>query len=275
MSASTIKQTLAFFGATGGVCNTTLALALKAEYHCTALARTPQKLIDMLRTAHNISPETLDKYLTVHAGDIKDVPAISKTLRNPQNPSKLVDTIIFGIGSYPKLQLSLLQPVTLQDPQVCEHGTAAVFAALDSLAHLGIASSLAGAKPLFVSISTTGITRKTRDVPLLLVPLYHWMLHVPHMDKQKAEQFLVGDAKKHIRDCVIVRPTLLTDAVPRGVGALRVGWEWKGEHTVVDGVAEVGPQVGYTVGRKDVGGFVFEKVVQQGGWEGRCVSLTY
>ncbi|UPX10194.1 uncharacterized protein EKO05_0000865 [Ascochyta rabiei] len=275
MSASTPKQTLAFFGATGGVCNTTLALALKAGYHCTALARTPQKLADMLQIANNVPSKVLDEYLTIYAGDIKDVPAISQTLLNPQDASRLVDTIVFGIGSYPKFQWSLLQPITLQDTKVCEDGTRSIFHAISSLAKQGIASTSTGTRPLFVSISTTGITTKTRDVPLFLVPLYHWTLHVPHMDKQKAEQLLINDHNQHIRDCVVVRPTLMTDAEPKGVHALRIGWEWKGEETEKDGVKEAGPQLGWSVGRKDVGGFLFEKVLCEGGWEGRCVSLTY
>jgi NAD(P)H-binding len=275
MSAFTPDQTLAFFGATGGVCNRTLALALKAGHHCTALARTPQKLTNMLRTENDVSSETIDKYLTVHSGHIKDIAAISGTLLNPHDTSRLVDTIIFGIGSYPKFQWSLVQPITLQDTQVCEDGTRSVFDALERLAEKGIAATSSARKPLFVSISTTGITTKTRDVPRLLFPLYHWTLHVPHMDKQKAEQLLVLDGGAHIRDCVVVRPTLMTDAAPKGVGALRIGWEWKGAETERDGVVEPGPQLGWSVGRKDVGGFLFEKVVQEGGWEGRCVSLTY
>lgn len=275
MSTSTPKQTLAFFGATGGVCNTTLALALRAEHYCTALARTPQKLVDLLRTNHGVSLETLDKYLTIHTGDIKDPTAIAKVLLNPQAPSKLIDTIVFGIGSYPKFQWSLFQPVTLVDTKICEEGTTTVLRAIDTLAEQGISTSSAGVKPLFISVSTTGISSKARDVPWLLVPLYHWTLHVPHMDKRKAEQVLVTDGGRHIRDCVVVRPTLLTDGEPRGVSALRVGWEWKGEERVRDGVQEVGPQMGWTNGRKDVGAFIFEKAVCEEGWAGKCVSLTY
>jgi hypothetical protein len=273
MSAHT--QTIAFFGATGGVTNSTLAQALTAGYHSTALARSPQKLIDMLRTTHSIPLEVIEKHLTVHTGDIKDISAVSATLRNPLDASKLVDTICFGIGAYPVMQWSLLHPITLSDVHICEDGVKTIFAALEELETQNIAESSTGRKPLFSTISTTGITAKQRDVPLLLYPVYIYALHVPHEDKRKAELLLVNDGGKHIRDCVIVRPTLLTDAAPIGVDKMRVGWEWKGTETEKAGVKEAGPQLGWSVGRKDVGAWVFEKVIQEGGWEGRCVSLTY
>ena len=273
MSAPT--QTLAFFGATGGVTNSTLAQALTAGYYSAALARTPQKLIDMLRTVHSISLETIEKYLTIHTGDINDLSAVSAALRSPLDPSKLVDTICFGIGAYPVMQWSLFQPITLSDIHICESGVQTIFTALDELEKQGITASSSGLKPLFSSISTTGISDKIRDVPLLLYPVYVYALHVPHEDKKKAELLLVNDGGKHVRDCVVVRPTLLTDAAPAGVEKLRVGWEWKGKETERAGVKEAGPQLGWSVGRKDVGAWVFEKVIKEGGWEGRCVSLTY
>lgn len=275
MSTSTHEQTIAFFGASGGVCNTTLALALKAGHYCTVLARTPQRVLDMLRVAHNVSLETIDKYLTIHTGHIKDISVVSISLLNPRDTTKLVDTVVFGIGSYPKFQWSLFQPITLQDTTVCADGTATIFRAVEHLASQGINSSVKGEKPLFVSVSTTGISEKARDVPWVLMPLYQWTLHVPHMDKKKAEDLAVKDGGRHVRDCVIVRPTLMTDAGPRGAEGLRVGWEWNGMEIERNGVREPGPQMGWSVGRKDVGGFIFEKVLGEGGWEGKCVSLTY
>lgn len=275
MSVFTPKQALAFFGATGGVCNAALAHALQAGHKCTALARTPQKLIDMLRITHSIPLDTMEAHLAIHTGDIKDITAVSSALRHPQDPLKLVDAIVFGIGGYPVLQWSFWQPITLNDTHICEDGTLTIFRALEHLETEGVVATSQGVKPLFISISTTGISDKSRDVPLLLYPIYRYALHVPHLDKKKAECLLVEDGGRHICDCVIVRPTLLTDAAPAGVAKLRVGWEWKGEEVEKDGAREAGPQLGWSVGRRDVGAFVFEKVVQEGGWDGRCVSLTY
>lgn len=275
MFPATSNQTLAFFGATGGVCNAALAHALAAGCFCTALARTPQKLVDMLRTTHNIPLKTIEAHLTVHTGDIKDAAAVFSALRSPNNSSYLVDNIVFGVGGYPVLQWSLWQPITLNDVHICEDGTQTIMDALKSLVSKGIGATSQGVKPLFISISTTGISDKARDVPWLLYPLYCYILHVPHLDKKKAEQLLLNDQGRHIRNCVIVRPTLLTDAAPAGVEKIRIGWEWKGTELERDGEIEAGPQLGWSVGRRDVGAFVFEKVVKEGGWEGKCVSLTY
>ncbi|KAK2684464.1 hypothetical protein QWA68_016880 [Fusarium oxysporum] len=71
-----------------------------------------------------------------------------------------------------------------------------------------------------------------------------------------------------------MRPLILTDGEAKGENQLRVGWEWgtddgKGE------CEEPGPEIGYFVSRKDVGKWMFDNVVVQGGWEGKCVYLTY
>lgn len=90
------------------------------------------------------------------------------------------------------------------------------------------------------------------------------------------EELVVEDAGKHTRDFVIVRPTLLTDGAPLGVGAVKVGWEWGNRTSVGKKNTEgEGPMLGYTIARKDVGEWVFEKVLREGGWEGKAVSLTY
>ena len=85
-------------------------------------------------------------------------------------------------------------------------------------------------KPLMVVISTTGLSSQGRDVPLLMLPLYHWMLPVPHADKQKMERLLVdattsNPATSPISGFVVVRPSLLTDGAMLGLDKVRVGWE--------------------------------------------------
>jgi len=67
-----------------------------------------------------------------------------------------------------------------------------------------------------------------------------------------------------------VRPTLLWDNEPYGVDKVAAGWEWgvkKGE--------EAGPKMGYTIGRRDVGEWTFQNVIQGEGCEGKCYSLCY
>ena len=125
-------------------------------------------------------------------------------------------------------------------------------------------------KPLLIAISTTGLTAK-RDVPLAMMPLYHWMLATPHEDKKIMEK-LIEEAKAEgsIGDFVIVRASLLTNGKREGLAKTRVGWEG-GE---ADGK---GPAVGYTISREDVGGFIFDEVVnnQTPKFHGKKLTVTY
>jgi hypothetical protein len=246
---------------------------VKDDTETLPVARTPAKLRNNLVEQHSIPASTLDSLLTIYGGDAKDVSAVSKTLISPVNRSALVDTIYTGIGSTPVLQASLMTPVTLVDPTICQAAMQVLFAAISSLQTLGVSATADGKKPLLIFISSTGITKKKRDVPLPLVPLYYWTLKIPHDDKAKTEALALNDRGRHVRDCVIVRPTLLTDAV-MGIESVRAGWEWGALD--IEGKEEgPGPALGWSVGRRDVGEWVFRKCIVEGGWEGRCVSLTY
>ncbi|KAF2789902.1 hypothetical protein K505DRAFT_283589 [Melanomma pulvis-pyrius CBS 109.77] len=266
---SAINQTIAFFGATGGTAAAALAASLRAGYTCTALARTPDKLRDLLKTGHCIPESTISSQLTIHPGNVKDPVAVATVLISPLDPSVLVDYIISGIGGAPKLQWTPPFAV-LDDPVICESATASILAAISQLETKGISAAQDGRKPLITVISTTGISDRARDVPYLLLPIYYGLLHVPHVDKRKMEALLFNDKGVHVRDFVVVRPTLLMDYQPCGIETVKAGWEWG-----VKTGEEPGPALGYTVGRKDVGEWVFQEVIQKGGWEGKCVSLCY
>ena len=108
-----------------------------------------------------------------------------------------------------------------------------------------------------------------RDLPLVMMPLYHVLLKNAHADKIQMEEALEAEMTKGkasaIRGFVLVRPSLLTDGKVRGLGSIRVG-------------AEMAPAVGYTISREDVGGWMFDALVTNGDREeflGRKVSLTY
>lgn len=123
-------------------------------------------------------------------------------------------------------------------------------------------------KPILTAVSTTGISSK-RDIPIAMIPLYHWLLRVPHADKKVMEALVEKAAARNvIRGYLIVRPSLLTDGKKLGSSSVRVGWE------NVDGN---GAAIGYTITRDDVGGFIFEKVIQNNAEEftDKKVSLTY
>jgi len=264
-------RTIAFFGATGGCAANTLAKSLQAGYKCSALARTPSKLLNLLETTHNISKSLLDANLTVVQGNIKSVEDVERAL---VLHDKLVDIIIFGVGGSPKLALSLVRPITLDDPHVCEEGMKAIVEALRDLKQSGQENA-----PTVVAISTTGVTDGKRDVPLAMYGLYHYLLSVPHADKRRMELTLIeASATKDspVGGFVVVRPTLLSDGSARGKDAVRVGWEIPKLVDASGKETELGPALGYRVSRADVGNWIFEEVVQDApGWNGKCVTLTY
>ncbi len=285
------KPTLAFFGATGGCALATLALAIQSNHTCTALMRNPSKLTSLLLSTHNVPQSTISTYLTIIPGDVKDLSAVKKALVVPNTPAlddrentvghdeRTVDIIISGIGGTSgRLTWNPLRPITLTDPTICADATRTIVAALTALqqSHKAAAKKLATKTPLMLVISTTGLHKTPkRDVPLLLFPLYRWLLAGPHEDKEVMEDTLFAaaansgsDATTPIRGAISVRPTLLTNGERVGRERLRVG-------------VEGAPALGYTVARADVGAWIFEEVVQglgeegRGRWVGERVTLTY
>ncbi|KAI9359653.1 hypothetical protein DFJ73DRAFT_621845 [Zopfochytrium polystomum] len=264
------KPAIAFFGATGGCTAAALALALEGGYLVSALARTPSKLRDILAKSHVISESTIDRNLVIVQGDVKDVAAVRKTL-TPNN--RLVDIIVSGIGGTPVMQASLFQPVSLNDPSICADAARTVVQALS-----GLPPAAGARRPTMIAISTTGTDLKTPDVPFLLRGLYHWLLAVPHIDKRQMEDAVVAAYKEGVLGgFVVVRPTLLVDGDRKGSDKVRAGWVPADGVEVTGGDDSArGPAVGYSISRKDVGGWVFDNVIQGSGhWENRCVSLTY
>lgn len=252
-----MTRTIAFLGATGGCAGTCLVAALKEGYACRALARTPSKLSTSL-ASQGLS-ESLLANLEIIPGNAKDVNSIKSLLQTPTGD--IADTIVFGVGAAPKLRLHIM-PVTLDDVEVCRTAMATLLSALDEL-------KAATIKPRLLVISTTGITKGPRDVPLLYVPLYHWFLHVPHVDKRVMEELVCAQrqkiaAERTVGEFVIVRPTLLMDGSGVGVAKVRYG-------------LESSPALGWTVDRKDVGNWLFEKGVKPkdlGEFRDQAVSLT-
>ena len=258
---SDTKPTILFLGATGGCTLTVLTHSLKAGYPCIALVRTPSKLTSLL-TAQGISEATLSSHLTIHTGNALDVEAVKAALLVQTGPStRLPDTIISGLGAAPKLQFSLFQPITLDDPHVCATAARTLVSALTEL--YAAQPSLSSSKPLLSFISTTGISRGAEDVPFWMRFLYHVILHVPHVDKKGMEDAFRDARPSPFRAVVGVRPTLLTDGAELGVQKIRAG-------------TEASPAVGYTISRKDVGRWIFGNVVEGKGQgcEGEMVSLT-
>ncbi|KAF2137139.1 uncharacterized protein K452DRAFT_278947 [Aplosporella prunicola CBS 121167] len=269
---TTPPPTIAFFGATGGCASHALALALKAGYKATALARTPDKLRTQLLSApHNLPETLLSSALTIIAGDATSTAAVRATLTVPGTHLALAASVVSGIGSVPALSFkNPLFPVTLQEPHVCETAARTLVDALRALLAEGyavpphplLAEPQGRRAPRLLVISSTGISAARADVPSLLVPVYYWLLDVPIRDKAALERVVLEARKEGVLDgLVVVRPPVLVDGEGRGLGAVREG---------------PGPAVGYRIARSDVGAWIWEEGVLKGReWSGRCVTITW
>ena len=253
------KPLIAFYGATGGSTLSALVPALKAGYDCTArtyptsssnpaitktstqVVRNPSKLTALL-FEHGVPPSALEAHLTISQGDVYNASDCKKSLTLN---SRTADIIISGIGVLP----------TGPEITVCTSTANNILSTLPSLP-----PTASGKKPLFIALSTTGISDGPRDVPLVFAPLYHWFLANPHRDKKNMEKAIVEQTDRS----VIVRPSLLTNGKARGGKKIRVGTEEK-------------PAVGYTISREDVGLWVLENLVKGDGerYVGQKVTITY
>lgn len=236
------------------------------------VTRDSAKLRKLLAERDGVDSTAMDRYLTIYEGDAKDRACVAKTVMSPVDKDALVDVIVTGIGAYPTFQWSIRQPFPLTDPTICETFTRTLYSVLGERLQANSTRSK-DARPLLVAVSTAGCGRN-RGVPLSLYLPYHYFLSSPLADKVQMEKLLLGDKGSHIRDFVIMRPLFLTDGEPRSKrdpGA--AGWEWGVEP--VSGVREreLGPRASVTVSRKEVGQWIFENAIVQGGWEGKCVYL--
>ncbi|KAM0281220.1 hypothetical protein ACHAQH_003651 [Verticillium albo-atrum] len=244
MAAQTAPtKTIAFFGASTGVGLSTLRTTLAAGHRAIALCRTPANLTTHLPLEANPS-------LTIVSGNAHDTAAVSQCLK--KDATHFVDAVIFTIGAR-------MKGLSFEDPNVCRKGMAALLEAITQLRGNGLQG-----RPRIVVCSTTGISRHARDVPLLMVPLYHLTLKVPHVDK-KAMEVMLEDSGE---DFTIVRCSLFiggeTDA------AIRVGVE-----DPIQGRESAA--IGYTISREDAGKWFAENLVKREGAEflNKIATITY
>jgi hypothetical protein len=185
--------------------------------------------------------------------------------------------IISGVGAKPAANASILNPIAMEDPKVCEEGVDTILAALRSLRREKVITE--AQRPVLVAISSTGLS-KTRDVPLAYYWLYHVLLKEPHKDK-KAMESVVAKATTETGDdapisgFVIPRATILMNGESKGLKKVRAGWEPHPDAVNAEAKG-VKPAIGYSIRRPDVGAWIFEQVVKgKGDWVNKCVSLTY
>jgi hypothetical protein len=152
------------------------------------------------------------------------IPTASQKLSSNSSLKKgVVDIIVSGIGGTPVFKPNPFRP-TLDDPTICQDATSTVLKSLKASLRADMK------RPLFVVVSTTGISNHGHDIPIAMIPLYHWLLPVPHADKKKMEGLLatvVQSASPAIAGFVAVRPSLLTDGPMLGMDKVRAR---TGEH---------------------------------------------
>lgn len=242
--ASTIK-TVAFLGASGGVGLAALKYTLAAGHQCIALCRYPTKLTAIF------TPETTPN-LKVVEGNAHDVTAVSKCLLSEDG--KLVDLIVSTIGGKP-----IISKMTIDDPKVCQKGATALLEALSQVRRDG-----ATGRPQIIACSSRGISNFGRDSPMILDPLYHWILKVPHVDKKAMEDIFMGSGENY----AMIRPALLvqgetTKNIHVGVEDIKTGRE--------------SSAIGYTISKEDTGKWIADNLILCEGprYLNKCVSLNY
>lgn len=255
-------KTLAFFGATGECAGHCLANSLKANYKCTALARTPSKLTASMK-AKGVPENLLDSNLTIIQGDTRDIDAVKRTLQRADGQG-IADVSISGIGSYPKFNWSITKPFVAIDPTLCYDAGVTVVRAVQELK--------AETKPLIVNVSTTGIPPEGKkwDVPWWFSWAYRVLLHDAHTDKRQlqdhlAEHMRLPESQRAIRGYINTKASLLLDGEAKGLESVREG-------------SEDAPEIGYFIRRADVGLWMFERLIKsepKAEYVNKGVVITY
>ena len=246
--STTPQRTILFLGATGGVGLSALRRALDAGHACTALCRTPSKLT-------TIFPAEEYPDLTVIEGNAHDENATRAALKSPLDSTRMVDCVLTSIGMGWK-------GMGFDDPTVCEDGMTALLGAAASLRREGVAG-----EPYIVAVSSTGISKFGRDIPMAYVPLYHTLGRTPHKDKAVMEDLLIASGERF----TVVRPSLFVDSSTPVETPIRVGLEDPKTGVVFR-------EIGYTISREDVGRWIFGELLSNGGenkYVGKIPSITY
>lgn len=145
----------------------------------------------------------------------------------------------------------------MNDPTICGDATDSILTAMSQMQM--------HPRPLFVVISANGVRDEIpRDYPLVLTPLYRWLLSGVYDDKRRMEATLLKVDPKD-GGIVVVRPSALTNGPSKGLEAIREGTMLK-------------PVLGYSISRDDVGLWLFENLIEHRTIGAFCledVSITY
>ncbi|KIJ59180.1 hypothetical protein HYDPIDRAFT_101173 [Hydnomerulius pinastri MD-312] len=194
---------------------------------------------------------------------------------------KPVDTLLFTVGGTPHFELT--KGFVISPPNLVTQSL------------INCLETLPSPAPKIITISSTGLTHASHQkLPLLLKPIYGYLLAVPHRDKCGAEEVVAHSAgwswdaqdspgvdilgsnwkagipiPGELKKIVVVRPAMLTDGECR---ADQQSSKRKKAYRVNEGDVDSS----WTVSRKDVAHFLVEGVVKNWDeWEGKTVSIAY
>lgn len=207
--------------------------------------------------------------LIIVQGSSRDVTIVRELLLNDP------EVIFSGITSTWRLHYNPFRPIAMDDTTITGDSASAVVKALQDL----VSTSSISNSPIYVPISSTGHSSQ-RDQPLLLIPLYWWLLRVPQADTAVLERVTreaATQTRPSLGGYVMLRPPLLTDGKMKGTSSLRVGWIREDDIYKKADEGEGAVVVGYTISRLDLAGWIFEELVEGDvqRWKGKCVNLTY
>ena len=253
MSTATSTKAIAFFGASTGIGLAALKQALLNSHTVVALCRNPDRLTSSL------GEDIPTANLTVKKGNAHNVADVAACLVDPRDASgkTLVDSICFSIGG--AMNMSTM---SLDDPDVCKNGIRALLGALKQLREDGATGNT---RPLLVAVSSTGISKHGRDIPLAMIPLYHVMLKQPHADKKVMEDELSKSGERF----VLVRPSFLSDG--KAGKKVRVAIE-----DIEKGVEK--KEIGYAISREETGQWMYKNLLGSEiapEYENKAIGVTW
>lgn len=241
-----MTKSILFLGATGGSALSALRRCLEAGYTCIAVCRTPEKLTAKL-------PSKTYPNLQIVQGNAHDPTVIQRSLVSPSDDTALVDIVFSSIGA-------AMAGFGMDDPNVCDKGMDVLLSSIADLREQKNQASL----PLVVAVSSSGVSRFARDIPLLMVPIYRTIIYTPHLDKKAMEKRVYA----YDGPWTVLRPSMLTNG-PETDAPIRVGVE-----DPVGGIEA--KAIGYTISREDVGKWAFEQILsKEDAYVGKAVTITY
>ncbi|KIS66071.1 uncharacterized protein UMAG_05814 [Mycosarcoma maydis] len=264
------------FGATQGCGLETLLHLLKSDkpYTATVMARSPdafQKTLEE-RDAGLAASLKLSNRLNVLRGDALNCDDVSCAFTSAQKRFGDIDAVLFGIGGRLVFSRNPFAQPALSPSSVCERSIRILTDALIALKQ--------PEQPRLVVISSNGLAKQGYSLlPYLMRPLYAFLLHAPHDDKERMESHLHAlagwprddfnplhreqlEIPPKIKHLAIVRPALLVNGV--AIGHVR---------------AEEMLRHGYTIRRSDVGLFIYNSLLggpqDRGQYVGKAVTVAY